>query len=190
MERWGGISRVFFLILFILGLGHATQAAGVPEPAGYRMQDYRAPVPDTLQGARVIDTKAAEALWRAKKAIFIDVLPRPPKPALPEGTIYREKPRYDIPGSIWLVDTGYGALSPEMEDYLRTGLAEAAHGDKAAALVFYGLSNCWMSWNAAKRALAYGYTQVIWYPHGSDGWHDAGLPLELKEPAPRPGESP
>jgi rhodanese-related sulfurtransferase len=34
-----------------------------------------------------------------------------------------------------------------------------------------------MSWNAAKRALSYGYTNVAWYPEGTDGWQRANLPL-------------
>jgi rhodanese-related sulfurtransferase len=45
-----------------------------------------------------------------------------------------------------------------------------------------------MSWNAAKRAVMWGYTGVIWYPEGTDGWQDAGLPLEEAKPAPHPGE--
>ena len=32
-----------------------------PEPAGYRMDDYRAPVPATLHGATVLSTDAARA---------------------------------------------------------------------------------------------------------------------------------
>jgi rhodanese-related sulfurtransferase len=31
-----------------------------------------------------------------------------------------------------------------------------------------------MSWNAAKRALSYGYTHVFWYRDGSDGWQEIG----------------
>jgi hypothetical protein len=45
-----------------------------------------------------------------------------------------------------------------------------------------------MSWNAAKRAQSFGYTQFNWYPEGTDGWEAAGLPLEEKRPVPRPGE--
>jgi rhodanese-related sulfurtransferase len=45
-----------------------------------------------------------------------------------------------------------------------------------------------MSWNAAKRALAMGYVNVAWYPEGTDGWEEAGLPLTEAKPAPRRGE--
>jgi PQQ-dependent catabolism-associated CXXCW motif protein len=117
------------------------------------------------------------------------VLPRPPKPRnLPAGTIWHEKPRLDVPGSVWLPDTGYGALAPPVEAYLRAGLKKATGGDRDRALVMYCQRNCWMSWNAAKRALSIGYANVIWYPDGTDGWSVAGLPLKAVTPEPRAGE--
>jgi len=161
----------------------------VPEPDGYRMDDYRAPVPETLAGARVLTTAEAEAIWRAKAAVFIDVLPRPPKPQnLPAGTVWRDKPRFNIPGSIWLPDTGYGKLAEATEDYLRRGLARASGGTTAAPLVIYCQADCWMSWNAAKRVLSYGYSNVAWYPDGTDGWERANLPLTQSQPEPRSGD--
>ena len=79
------------------------------EPDGYRMEDYRAPVPATLAGVRVLTTAEASAIWRAKTGVFIDVMPRAPKPQnLPEGTVWRDKPRLNIPGSMWLPDTEIG----------------------------------------------------------------------------------
>ena len=96
-------------------------AEGVPEPEGYRGENYRSPTPATLRGARVLSTEDAEAIWKSRNAIFVDVLPHAPRPAnLPPGTIWREKPRRNIPGSVWLPDTGYGALAAETENYLRT----------------------------------------------------------------------
>jgi PQQ-dependent catabolism-associated CXXCW motif protein len=157
------------------------------EPEGYRTDNYRAPVPVTLAWARVLTTAEAEAIWRATSGAFIDVLPRAPKPKnLPAGTVWRDAPRKDIPGSIWLPDTGYGALPPSMDDYFQRGLAGASRGDKAALLVIYCLADCWMSWNAAKRALAYGYSNVAWYPEGTDGWEHAKRPTEEVQPEPRP----
>jgi PQQ-dependent catabolism-associated CXXCW motif protein len=156
------------------------------ELEGYRADNYRAPVPATLAGARVLATEQAEAIWRSGTAVFIDVLPHPPKPPnLPEGTIWRDKPRHNIPGSVWLPDTGYGTLAAATEDYLRTGLARAAEGNIAKLLVIYCQADCWMSWNAAKRVLSYGYSNVAWYPDGTDGWLRAGLPVEESQPVPR-----
>ena len=176
------------LAIVALRAGCAAQEL-VLEPEGYRTEDYRAPVPDTLAGARVLTTAEAEAIWRAKSGVFIDVLPRPPKPSnLPAGTIWRDKPRLNIPGSIWLPDTGYGELAEATENYLRQGLVHASGGNRAALLVVYCQADCWMSWNAAKRVLSYGYSNVAWYPDGTDGWERANLPMVESQPEPRPGE--
>jgi PQQ-dependent catabolism-associated CXXCW motif protein len=159
-----------------------------PEPDGYRNENYRNPVPATLAGARVLATDQAETIWREKTGVFIDVLPRPPKPqSLPAGTVWRDKPRLNIPGSVWLPDTGYGKLAEATENYLRQGLARASGGNNATLLVVYCQADCWMSWNAAKRILAYGYSNVAWYPEGTDGWERAGLALMEAQPEPRAG---
>jgi PQQ-dependent catabolism-associated CXXCW motif protein len=160
-----------------------------PEPDGYRHENFRTPVPATLAGARVLATSEAETIWRERTGVFIDVLPRPPKPqSLPAGTVWRDKPRLNIPGSIWLPDTGYGTLAEATENYLRQGLARASGGNNAALLVVYCQADCWMSWNAAKRALSYGYSNVAWYPEGTDGWERADLPLAESQPEPRASE--
>ena len=159
-----------------------------PEPEHYRSDDYRAPTPKTLRGARVLTTAQAEALWRAGTAAFVDVMPHVPRPAnLPAGTLWRDRPRHNIPGSIWLADTGYGALAASTEDYFRAGLERITGGNSAKPLVIYCQRDCWMSWNAARRAVALGYTGVAWYPDGTDGWQDAGLPLSEAVPAPQQG---
>ncbi len=156
----------------------------VTEPAGYRLDRYRAPTPATLAGARVLTTAEAELCWK-NGAVFVDVLPHSPRPAnLPEGTIWREKTRRNIPGSTWLPDTGYRELAAQTESYFRLGLERVTHSDRARLLVFYCLRDCWMSWNAAKRALALGYQNVAWYPDGTDGWEVAGLPLQETKPEP------
>lgn len=178
------------VLLAIIALSTAARAQElVFEPEGYRTEDYRAPVPETLAGGRVITTAEAEAIWRAKSGVFIDVLPRPPRPSnLPPDTIWRDKPRFNIPGSIWLPDTGYGELAQAMENYLRQGLIRASGGNRAALIVVYCQANCWMSWNAAKRILSYGYSNVAWYPDGTDGWERAHLPTVVAQPELRPGE--
>ena len=178
--------RLAGFIVATLSLVAAANAADViPEPEGYRTDNYRAAVPATLKGARVVTTEDAEAIWHAGSAVFIDVLPHAPKPPnLPPDTVWRDKPRFNIPGSVWLPDTGYGALAVPTEDYLRTGLSRAMRSDRTKLLVFYCQANCWMSWNAAKRALSIGYANVAWYPDGTDGWQQADLPVEESRPQP------
>ena len=164
-------------------LADAQGQAAPPEPSGYRMQNYRVATPATLAGARVVSTAEAAEMWK-EGAAFVDVLPHAPRPSnLPEGTIWREKVRRNVPGSIWLPDTGYGTLSRATEDYLRKGLERITGGDPAKWIVIYCLRNCWMSWNTAKRALSMGYEHVAWYPEGTDGWQEAGLPVQESEPA-------
>jgi len=183
------MNAVRILLALMPGLA-IIAAAGVrgedrpPEPTEYRTRDYRAPTPAGLAGASVVSTAEAEELWQRTSAIFVDVLPRAPRPAnLPPGTIWRDKPRLNIPGSIWLPDTGYGELAPVTEDYLRQNLDRATGGDRTKLLVIYCLRDCWMSWNAAKRVLSMGYANVAWYPDGTDGWTDNLLPVAEAEPA-------
>ncbi len=174
MRRWAPLLLVCW--------GAAAEAAP-PEPDSYRTENYRAQTPATLKGATVLTTQEARALWEAKAAAFIDVLPQAPRPKnLPADVVWRPTPREDVPGSLWLPDTGYGELAPVTQDYLVAGLKKA--GERT--LVFYCQRDCWMSWNAARRAVALGFTPVDWYPDGVDGWREAGLPLEPREAEPRP----
>lgn len=152
---------------------------GVPvEPEGYRTNDYRSPVPATLKGADVIDAEMAWQAWQAKSAVFIDVYPRAPKPPnLPEKTVWREPAHMSIEGAEWLANVGYGVLAPHVESYFRTHLERLSGGDKNKPLIFFCLRDCWMSWNAAKRAVAWGYSNVKWFSEGTDAWQEAGHDL-------------
>jgi PQQ-dependent catabolism-associated CXXCW motif protein len=158
----------------------------VPEPDGYRTDGYRMPVPRTLKGATVIDADAAEKLIKdSNGTIFLDVYPRAPKPAnLPAGTVWRDMPHSSIAGAHWLPNVGYGVLSREFETYFKTRLATLTENDKSKPLVFFCLKDCWMSWNAAKRALSWGYTSVSWFPDGTDGWQAIGNDLIAVTPLP------
>src|SRR5918995_3065806 len=171
------------VVVLSLALSGAAGTGAVEETAGYRFEPYRAPVPGTLARATTLDTAAAERLWREGSAVFVDVMYRDARPPnLPAGTVWRDRRRDNIPGSVWLANVGYGALSEEIEAYFRRALEEVTAGDSDRPLVFYCLMECWMSWNAAKRAVALGYSPVHWYPEGTDGWAAAGLPLAEARP--------
>lgn len=172
--------RMIAFALCVAAISAAESAAqDIPEePPEYRIDNYRAPVPATLQGARVIDAPTAEALWRAQGAVFIDVLPRPIKPAnLPPGTIWREAPHRSIPGAVWLANVGYGVVPEPLLQAFQAELTTLTAGDRTKPLVFFCQKDCWMSWNAARRAVGWGYGNVAWFPEGTDGWADALLPL-------------
>jgi len=180
-----GAGLAVLAFLLFAGAPAWSETASPPEPEGYRRENYRAPTPASLRGAGTATTAEAARLWREKTALFVDVMPHAPRPAnLPAGTIWRDKARLDIPGSTWLPDTGYGELAPVTEEYLRTALTMLTGGDRARPIVFYCLRDCWMSWNAARRAVSWGYSNVIWYPDGTDGWQESELPLEPAQPMP------
>lgn len=174
---------VYIGALLLFGALAPTARAGVPEPPGFRLDSFDAPVPATLRGATVIDTEATRALHDAGKARFIDVLSAPRRPpAMQAGAPWLPSPHRDIPGSIWLPDAGREPLSPAMHRWFLAALARASGQNFNQPLVFYCHAQCWMSWNAAKQAIADGYRQVFWYPAGLTGWQAAGLPLATTKP--------
>jgi PQQ-dependent catabolism-associated CXXCW motif protein len=96
------------------------------------------------------------------------------------------EPRLGIPGSVWLPNVGYGRLEPHIDAYFRANLERITGGDRTRCLLFYCKADCWMSWNAVRRAASYRYACLYWYRDGTDGWSAAGLPLEEAEPVPLP----
>jgi PQQ-dependent catabolism-associated CXXCW motif protein len=166
----------------------ATAAAGepvVPEPTEYRLGDYLTPVPKTLAGADVLTAEQARAYHDDGLAIFIDVYPRAPKPSeLPPETVWRDPVHETIDGAVWLPNVGFGVLSPTASGYFTTALNRLTRGDYGAKLVFLCKKDCWMSWNAAKRAIELGYSNVSWFPDGTDGWLELGETLVQAQPVP------
>jgi PQQ-dependent catabolism-associated CXXCW motif protein len=187
----GSLATLFFSLLLTLSVCHALDLKDeLFSTAGYRIDQFRAPVPETVPGAQTIDTTALQSLMRREETLLIDVLPTPVKPKdRPDNLLWLPPARQNIPGSYWLPNVGFGQLSQELEDYFHSSLERLSKGDKAQALVIYCLADCWMSWNAAKRAaLEYGYSQVYWYPDGTTAWEAEGLELEKCLPEPMPDD--
>ena len=67
--------------------------------------------------------------------------------------------------------------------YFHDALAALTLGDPARPLVFYCEANCWMSWNAARRAVAEGYTAVYWFPGGMQDWTTGNRPTPVEHAA-------
>ena len=169
--------RAALLALACVWGGAAAADPAVPEPTGYHGEPYRSAVPDTLAGATVLDATGT-AEWQARGAVLIDVLPRVRKPAgLPPGTLWRDLPHDTIAGAVWLPGTGYDRLPPAAEAEFAAALDRLTGGGKAVPLVFFCKADCWMSWNAAKRAVALGHARVGWFPGGTDDWQAEGRAL-------------
>lgn len=160
----------------------ALMATSVAEPPGYWTGPNQGDTPDTVTGAAVVHTDRLPTLIRKEKPVLIDVSPAPaPPPELPAGTVWMAPPHRDIPGSVWLQEAGKGDLPAEAEAFYRTTLERLAKGDRGRAVVLYCHPRCWLSWNAAKRAVSFGYRHVYWYPDGIEGWQEAGHSVAATE---------
>jgi len=154
---------------------HADEALFAPD--GYRMAHYRAPVTGPPPGVGRIAPAAAARLRPDRDAILIDVLPADGGYRGSDGRWRLAIDRPSIPGAHWFPETGRGELPPEIASWFERGVARLARGDRGRMLVTFCLADCWMSWNAAKRLRALGYTNVWWLAEGTDGWRDLDLPL-------------
>jgi len=169
------------LYLFVTPCVHATEY-NIDPSTGYRMERYRAPVPTSVPGGKTVGNEFIADAVANNSAVLIDVYP--PKGLGPDpidGTWLTDEIRQTIPGSIWLPEVGRGHLEPEALDYFKRNLASASSGNTDTALVFFCTADCWQSWNATVRANTLGYTNVIWYPLGTDGWAEINGELEIVE---------
>lgn len=175
------------LLLLALLLGAASAPVPVPEPDGFWTGPTGGAVPATIAGGTVIDTEALQRLVAQGGIVLIDVAPSPRKPeGMAEDALWLPPPHHSLPGSVWLADVGDGALERRHDDWYRARLAALTGGDMDAPVVVFCHPHCWASWNAARRAILYGYSRVYWYPDGVEGWQDAGLPTAAIA-AERPG---
>ena len=138
-------------------------------------------VPATIAGGEVVSTDELITMVGDEMAVLVDVAPAPHKPDNIAADAWIPPPHRSIPGSAWLPGVGAGELSPATNGWFRARLATLTDSDLARPLVFYCHPNCWGSWNAAKRAILYGYTDVHWYEEGIEGWQDAGQPTAVVE---------
>lgn len=154
----------------------------VDEPDDYRVEDFRAPVPDGLSGARTVDVAGLQQILTDDNAVLIDVFPAPRKPEkLAATTIWREPKRNTLSGAHWLANMGLGRLHPSEATAFRKELARLSDNGKRP-LVFFCEPDCWMSWNAAKRALEEGFMDVVWFPGGVADWKAAGGAVQKVAP--------
>ncbi len=167
-------------VALALGLCAAPAVAdpGVPVPEAFRMDDYRAPVPDTVPGAEVLHVPAMQQRVMRRDAVLIDVLSAPRRPAdMRPGTPWLPARHPSLPSSLWWPEIGRGAIPPAVALRVQQRLNELTRDDPARVVVFFCLANCWMSWNAARRAAEMGF-HAAWFPEGVDGWQAAGLPTQ------------
>ena len=143
---------------------------GVPPRSQLRTIDYHAPTPRQIPGGRVIITgELSQMLEKEPRPYLIDVV---------GGDIHRT-----IAGAFWMAGAGAGDMSKDEEKRFLDALGKFAGGDKNRPLVFFCVdSQCWLSHNAALRAISAGYTNVMWYRGGVAAWQQAGLRMTMSDP--------
>ncbi|MBW8353251.1 sulfurtransferase [Pseudomonas protegens] len=167
------------LLSLSLTLGMAHAETPLFSADGYRTRLYRSPTPTQVEAAQIIDTQGLQALLQQQpKPLLIDVYRR----QWLQGRFIDSEPHANLPGSHWLANTGDGELSPEWQQYFNRYLQQLSAGNRQRPLVFYCRADCWLSWNAVKRAAALGYTSLYWYRDGLDAWEAAGLPVVAAQP--------
>jgi PQQ-dependent catabolism-associated CXXCW motif protein len=149
---------------------------------GYRIAHYRGPTRQPPEGVGRIAPAAAAQLRPGIDALFIDVLPAEGAVRESDGRWRLARPHETIPGAHWFPESGRGDLAPGIERWFLDGVARLSHGKRDRPLVVFCLADCWMSWNAARRLRAHGYTKIWWLAEGTDGWRDLKRPLAPATP--------
>lgn len=171
------------LMLISLLLAGLARAEALFDADGYRSSQYRSPTPTSLEGVQILDTAALQKLLAERPdTSLIDVYRRP----FVQGRFVEDAPHANLPGSLWLANVGDGNLARQWQRYFANYLQQASRGDLRQPFVFYCRSECWLSWNAARRAHALGYRELYWYRDGIDAWEQANLPLVPAQPAEMP----
>jgi PQQ-dependent catabolism-associated CXXCW motif protein len=145
---------------------------GVAPAAQLRQPPYSGPTPTSVPGARTVATADLKVLLESQPApLLVDVA---------SGDGHRT-----LPEAFWVPGAGRGAnFIDEIQSSLIKLLSQLTQGDKQRVLVFFCVNTqCWLSYNAALRAVAAGYGRVLWYRGGIEAWRAAGLPLVDMAPA-------
>jgi PQQ-dependent catabolism-associated CXXCW motif protein len=131
------------------------------------------PTPNQIPGGQVITTKGLVALLQNNQVstLVLDVLGA--QQQLPNA-------QSAVPAS------QAGTFSDQTQQQFGQYLQQATRGNKATPIVLYCQGpHCWMSYNAALRAINLGYKNVLWYRGGIEAWERAGLPFANGQAAPQ-----
>ncbi|WP_370301419.1 rhodanese-like domain-containing protein [Pseudooceanicola sp.] len=135
---------------------------GVPPSGQLRAGPMHAPTPTTVPGAATVNTAGvAGALAAGQQMLLIDVL----------GAAY------SLPGAVVAPTLASpGSFEDRIQQQAAHWLDKVTGGRRDAPIVLYCSDpNCWLSYNAALRTVAAGYTNVYWYRGGLQAWQMAGL---------------
>lgn len=142
------------------------QDFGVPARAELHQGPMHGKTPNQIPGGQLVTTSGLVELLQRQdvRALVFDVLGG--QQTLPQA----------IPA---VAAHAPGSFDDPLQGQLGQYLAQVTEGRRDTPLVFYCLSvECWMSYNAALRAINLGYSNVLWYRGGIEAWQRSGLPLQ------------
>jgi PQQ-dependent catabolism-associated CXXCW motif protein len=185
-----GVAALTALVFAAIGSAKEASTSGaVAEPTGYWSGEINSPVPASIHGGKVIHVQALTKLVLAGNAVIIDVSSKPQRPENLSEDAWMPPPHRAIPGALWIPGVGGPDLNPALDKFFRERLAAETNNDFSRPVVIYCHERCWLSWNAAKRAISYGYMNVSWFPEGIEGWRATGMSTLDVAPAKTPDES-
>ncbi len=179
-------------LALLLAFALQTPAAVRAEPeqsfdpaTGYRIARYQAAVPESPPSGERVWIDDIDRLAREQRVVLLDVSPIHGAGYDKRTGAWRiSKPHETLPGAVWLPEVGRGDIDPAVARYFARALARLTEGDKTRAVVIFCNADCWMSWNAVKRAASFGYTGLKWFPEGTDGWRDFDRAMVPAAPVP------
>lgn len=158
-------------------------AQSVPEPEGYWTGPINGPVPASIEGGNIIDTETLSKMLDSESLLLIDVSNTPKRPeGMAADAPWIPLAHEAIPGTIWIPDVGEGSISSNLDEFFLAQLTDETGEDYDYPIVIYCHEACWLSWNAAKRAINHGFRNVHWFAQGIEGWKAAGFETETVQP--------
>jgi PQQ-dependent catabolism-associated CXXCW motif protein len=135
------------------------QDFGVRPPSGLHDGDMHGPTPSSIPGGQVIATRGLIPLMQGAAGVQPVIL----------QTIDGGQP---LPNAI---PATFAAASGDFNDQTHAQLGQllrqATRGNREIPIVTYCAGpQCWMSYNAALRAIQLGFTNVLWYRGGMEAW--------------------
>ncbi len=158
---------------------------GVPAQATLHDGPMHGPTPNSIPGGRLVTTREIVDLVQRTQGDrntaprSFDILGSPER----------------LPGALLAVPAGQpGSFDDATQREFGQFLQGVMQGRKDLPMIFYCASTqCWMSYNAALRAIRLGYSKVLWYRGGVEAWKYARLPFQPPEGPrgqPGPGQAP
>ncbi|MDZ7654140.1 MAG: rhodanese-like domain-containing protein [Burkholderiaceae bacterium] len=152
------------------------QDMGVAPPAQLHTGAMHGPTPTSLPGGRLVTTREIYELVRRTQG------DRATAPRVFDILGGQER----LPGALLALPAAQpGSFDDATQREFGNFLQGVVQGRRDLPMIFYCASTqCWLSYNAALRAVRLGYTNVLWYRGGLEAWKRAGLPLQKADGGP------